>query len=61
METVEIGCPYCGEWVTLPVDLSQGDYECVEDCPVCCQPMELALVADAYGAVVAAEARRENE
>lgn len=41
-ETV-IECPHCGEsWVTV-IDTSQGDYETVEDCTVCCRPMVVRI------------------
>jgi transcription elongation factor Elf1 len=35
-----IQCPYCGESFTTFVDLSQGDTTYIEDCQVCCQPIE---------------------
>ena len=35
-------CDSCGEEIVVPVDLSAGsDQEYVEDCPVCCRPMEV--------------------
>lgn len=37
---VEIQCPYCGEFFTSFVDLSQGTTDYTEDCQVCCQPMQ---------------------
>jgi len=42
--TVSSECPYCGEPLTLAVDESAGrrqDY--VEDCAVCCQPIEVQV------------------
>lgn len=43
MET-EISCPYCGEVIDLSVDESGGDaQQYVEDCAVCCQPMEITV------------------
>lgn len=33
------GCPYCGEPITMLLDLSEPDQEYVEDCEVCCNPI----------------------
>lgn len=39
---VEVGCPYCGERLTLDVDETGGRSQTyVEDCAVCCQPIEV--------------------
>lgn len=40
-------CPYCGEPITLLVDLSGGSQAYVEDCEVCCQPIHINLWVDA--------------
>ena len=37
----EIECPYCGETFTISVDTSQGDHNMIEDCTVCCRPMNI--------------------
>lgn len=42
----EIQCPYCGESIELLVDPSAGGQRYIEDCSVCCRPIELALVHD---------------
>lgn len=36
-------CPYCGESISLLLDLSLGDQQYIEDCPVCCRPIEVQL------------------
>ncbi len=46
-ETVE--CPYCGETFTTMVDYSAGSQSYVEDCEVCCRPIEFAARVDARG------------
>ena len=43
IETVSIHCPYCGESYETTVDLSAGSQRYVEDCAVCCRPIEIAL------------------
>ena len=48
-DEVEIECPYCGERITLLVDGSAGDQEYIEDCQVCCQPINLVVTVDEDG------------
>lgn len=36
-----ISCPYCGETITLLLDLSVPEQELIEDCRVCCQPIQV--------------------
>jgi hypothetical protein len=57
-ELVKVDCPYCGERFETVVDLSAGDFAYVEDCQVCCQPIELASETDESGALVAVSANR---
>jgi Cysteine-rich CPXCG len=37
----DVQCPYCGETLTVRLDLSAGSQSYVEDCQVCCQPMQM--------------------
>jgi hypothetical protein len=39
----EVQCPYCGEWIELAVDASAGGQAYIEDCAVCCRPIEVRL------------------
>jgi transcription elongation factor Elf1 len=41
-----VGCPYCGERLTIVLDLSAGSQSYVEDCQVCCQPMQVSFSAE---------------
>lgn len=42
-----VQCPYCGEPFETVVDTSSGSTSYIEDCQVCCQPIEFRLeVAD---------------
>lgn len=43
IETIAIHCPYCGEAYETTVDLSAGSQKYIEDCAVCCRPIEIAL------------------
>lgn len=42
----EILCPWCGEYFPTTVDTSQGGYAAIEDCAVCCRPMELIVTCE---------------
>jgi hypothetical protein len=55
-----IQCPYCGESFETLVDLSAGSASYIEDCQVCCQPIELNLEVDDSGALAALAARRAD-
>jgi phage terminase large subunit GpA-like protein len=39
----EIACPHCGESFPLVVDTSQAEQSMIEDCTVCCRPIELTI------------------
>ena len=51
-------CPYCGESFQTLADYSAGAATYIEDCQICCQPIELRLEVDAAGALSGFEARR---
>lgn len=46
---VDIACPYCGEWITLALDLTGGDQHYIEDCQVCCKPIAVSVRWDEEG------------
>lgn len=39
----QITCPYCGEQIRVLVDTSAGSQQYIEDCQVCCSPIEFFL------------------
>lgn len=44
---VDVDCPYCGEPVPLQLDETGGRLQVyVEDCQVCCQPIEVSVRYD---------------
>jgi Cysteine-rich CPXCG len=57
-EFVTINCPYCGESFDTRVDLSGGPFSYVEDCQVCCQPIEIGCEVDDDGGLVDVRAAR---
>lgn len=36
-------CPYCGEKIELVIDVSVTAQAYIEDCSVCCRPIELSV------------------
>jgi hypothetical protein len=55
---VTVACPYCGESFETAVDWSAGAFRYIEDCQVCCQPIELAGEVDDDGAPLRVTATR---
>ena len=55
-----IGCPYCGESITVLVDEGDAGDPYVEDCQVCCRPITLCVILDADGGFVVS-AHDEND
>jgi hypothetical protein len=51
LEAATIHCPYCGESIDILVDASIEDQQYIEDCQVCCKPIEIAVIAEANGIV----------
>ncbi|WP_438970994.1 CPXCG motif-containing cysteine-rich protein [Methylophaga sp.] len=43
LEESTIMCPYCGEYFTVLIDCSVNDQNYIEDCEVCCRPIEFHL------------------
>jgi len=55
-----VQCPYCGECFDVLLDLSAGASSYIEDCQICCQPIELGFELDADGALVRLTAQRAD-
>jgi len=43
LQETDIGCPYCGELITLLIDPSIDTQQYIEDCQVCCRPIEVSV------------------
>jgi hypothetical protein len=39
-------CPYCGENISVVLDLSENEQSYIEDCEVCCNPIEIKFKTD---------------
>lgn len=46
---VDIQCPYCWESIGVLIDCSVDQQEYVEDCQVCCHPIEFDVAVDSEG------------
>jgi hypothetical protein len=57
-EFVAVQCPWCGERFDTCVDLTAGELTYIEDCQVCCQPIELAVELEENGALHAVKVQR---
>ena len=57
-EIIGATCPYCGEPIELLVDESAGSCSYVEDCQVCCRPIEFGIERGDDGALLGVSVRR---
>lgn len=39
-------CPYCWEEISFVLDLSAGEQTYIEDCEVCCRPIQVRYSVD---------------
>lgn len=55
---VRVQCPYCAESYETQVDLTAGSFVYVEDCQICCQPIELFVEVSSAGRLRAVNPQR---
>jgi len=55
---VDVHCPYCAETFETQVDLTAGSFTHIEDCHVCCQPIELSVEISNAGRLRSVQAQR---
>ena len=53
-------CPHCGEEISMVLDLSVQRQSYIEDCEVCCKPIEISYTA-ADGELTEFQARGLDE
>ena len=56
MEEYQFNCPYCGQYISMMLDLSVRSQTYIEDCEVCCRPIEISYHAS-QGSVTQFDAR----
>ena len=52
MESIQnrsVDCPYCGETIEVVIDCSAPEQDYIEDCQVCCRPINFSVLIDAEG------------
>ncbi len=49
-------CPFCGETISVLLDPSVGHQKYIEDCEICCNPLELDVTFEA-GELIGFEAQ----
>jgi hypothetical protein len=57
-EFVPVQCPWCGERLETKVDLTAGDRQYIEDCQVCCRPIDFHVELAEDGALLAVKVGR---
>ena len=53
-------CPYCGEWIEVLIDCSVAEQRYIEDCQVCCRPIEFEVILE-EGETLHVAVSHENE
>jgi transcription elongation factor Elf1 len=56
-----VDCPYCGETFTTVVDYSAGSERYIEDCQICCQPIEFFVDVDSGGDLSSVTVSRNDD
>lgn len=45
----KVQCPYCGETIDVQIDCSVPSQSYIEDCEVCCRPINFNVTVDQDG------------
>ncbi len=53
-------CPYCWQNISMLLDLSVSDQDYIEDCEVCCSPIQIFYQASG-GELIRFEAKRPDD
>jgi len=56
----DVHCPYCGETIEVLIDCSVPEQNYIEDCEVCCRPINLDVSVDETGEPIV-NVTHENE
>lgn len=46
MEEHFFQCPYCWEQISMLVDVSQNEQTYIEDCEICCNPIQISVTIE---------------
>ena len=59
-EFVAVQCPYCGERLETRVDLTADEPSYIEDCQVCCRPIQFELERADSGGLLSVKVQRTD-
>ena len=59
LQTHSLDCPYCGEPIQIIVDCSVSNQDYIEDCQVCCRPINIYVTIEEENVHISA--LHENE
>lgn len=51
MEEQFFQCPYCWETISMLIDVSIRNQTYVEDCEICCNPIEISAISDGVSVI----------
>jgi len=56
-----VDCPYCGECFEAVIEEADGSQDYIEDCPVCCRPIEFHIKYSDDGGSLSVMAGRDDD
>lgn len=59
LQTHNLDCPYCGESIQMVIDCSVSGQDYIEDCQVCCRPINIFVTIEDENVQI--HASHENE
>lgn len=60
LEARKVQCPYCGETIEVLIDTSIPEQQYIEDCQVCCRPINFDVLVG-FGGELGVVVRGEDE
>lgn len=60
LQEEHIHCPYCGEPLSVLIDAQDAEQEYIEDCQVCCRPINFSITQSINGDMTV-HVRSEND
>ena len=60
-QCIEFSCPYCGEQTDSTFDETAASVALIEDCRVCCQPVQITFHTDRSGGLARVVAKRLDD
>jgi hypothetical protein len=61
LESIAAHCPYCGEPIELLVDCTLHEQRYVEDCQVCCRPIDVSVRVHETDALPSVTLQRQDQ